>query len=174
MELAELGRAMEEASAGAVNAEVFFGAAIDPAMKGRVQVIIVATGVGGQPLSSVISGASHILLKHTKPESQQASIFAPASRLSAEQPASVSRRPIAQLLQPSPLRAPNLSRPIVPSPVGAFQADPAEPAAGTIVDEAENPEAACSGEDLEIPAFLRRRIHPVESQPSTRAFHAGA
>jgi cell division protein FtsZ len=174
LELAELGRAMEEASAGAVNAEVFFGAAIDPAMKGRVQAIIVATGVGGQPLSSVISGASHILLRHTKPESQPASVFGPSSRLPAEQFASVSRQPIAQLLQPVPIRTPNLSRPIVPSPAGAFQAGAGEPTVGTVVEEAGNSEAVCSGEDLEIPAFLRRRIYPVEPQPSARTFHTGA
>lgn len=182
LELAELDRAMQEAAADAANAEVFFGAAIDPAMKGRVQVIIVATGVGGQPLGSVIAGASHILLKHTKPEGQPISVGAPASRLSMEQPAVPIRRPIAQLLQQPPTRTPNPSRPILLPTAPAAGPEDAEssaarpgaryaPTASTIVDEEENPEAICSGEDLEIPAFLRRRMRPSESQPSIRSFH---
>jgi cell division protein FtsZ len=174
MELAELNRAMQEAAADAANAEVFFGAAIDPAMKGRVQAIIVATGVGGQPLNSVISGASHILLKHTQPEGQPAPVAFPASRLSVEPPAPISRRPIAQLLQQTPARSPNLSRPIVPSAPVASRSDADQPLASTIVEEDENPEAICAGEDLEIPAFLRRRIRPSEPQPSARSFHTAA
>jgi cell division protein FtsZ len=172
LELSELDRAMQEAAADAANAEVFFGAAIDPAMKGRVQAIIVATGVGGQPLGSVIAGASHILLRHTKPERQSASVEVPASRLPAEHPVSVSRPPISQLLQPAPIRNPNLSRPIVPSAFSAAGTDsldtPADPTAqtvltGTVVAEEENREPVCSGEDLEIPAFLRRRMRPSET-----------
>ncbi|MBN2085562.1 MAG: cell division protein FtsZ [Anaerolineales bacterium] len=174
MELSELNRAMQEAAADAANAEVFFGAAIDPAMKGRVQAIIVATGVGGQPLNSVISGASHILLHQAQPETQPAAVSVPASRLPAEQPALAARRPIAQLLQPVPARAPNPSRPIIPGAVSASSADAEGPMSSTIVEEAGNPEAACSGEDLEIPAFLRQRIRPTEAQPSARAFHTAA
>jgi len=49
LELIEVHKAMQEVSAaGAHDAEVVFGAAIDPAMQGRVQAIIVATGVGGR------------------------------------------------------------------------------------------------------------------------------
>ncbi|MBN1438357.1 MAG: cell division protein FtsZ [Anaerolineales bacterium] len=182
LELAELHRAMQEAAADAANAEVFFGAAIDPAMKGRVQVIIVATGVGGQPLGSVIAGASHILLKHSKPEGSPASAAAPVSRLAAEQPAAAVRRPVAQLLQPAPARTPNRSRPIVGTAAPGPAEDPG-PAArpgsfpvetGTIVTEEMTPTAICSGEDLEIPAFLRRRMRPPESPTAGRSFHAAS
>jgi cell division protein FtsZ len=176
LELSELNRAMQEAAADAVNAEVFFGAAIDPAMKGRVQVIIVATGVGGQPLSSVISGASHILLKRPAPDNQTAPVGAPASRLTAE------RTPVSELLQQRPARTPNKSRP--PSGVSGSPAEVAEtpavtPAArytgaSTIVAAEEASEAVCSGEDLEIPAFLRRRMREPEPQPSAHAFRAAS
>jgi cell division protein FtsZ len=182
LELAELDRAMQEAAAGAVNAEVFFGAAIDPAMKGRVQAIIVATGVGGQPLSSVIAGASHILLKHTKPEGQCTPLGMPASRLPVEQPVPVSRRPIAQLLQQPPMRTPYPSRPemlpvssageSITDELGAVRPGARYTSTSTVMDEEENPEAICSGEDLEIPAFLRRRMRPSEPQPAGRAFHS--
>jgi cell division protein FtsZ len=176
MELSELDRAMQEAAADAANAEVFFGAAIDPAMKGRVQTIIVATGVGGQPLGSVIAGASHILLKHTKPEGQDAPVGVPASRLPAKQPAPVERQPIAQLLQQHPVRIPHRSRPIVPASQPAAAPDsPVRPdlqpeQTATLVEQPENPEAVCSGEDLEIPAFLRRRMRTAEPRPSQHTF----
>jgi cell division protein FtsZ len=180
LELSELDRAMQEVAAGAANAEVFFGAAIDPAMKGRVQAIIVATGVGGQPLGSVIAGASHILLKHSKPEGQTAAVAAPASRLPADPPAAPVRRPIAQLLRPSPARAPNPSRPIIGTAAptaGADEPDPSDARAearsappATFVDQEPAPEAVCSGEDLEIPAFLRRRMRSVEPQTPAHTF----
>jgi hypothetical protein len=91
-----------------------------------------------------------------------------------EPPAPISRRPIAQLLQQTPARSPNLSRPIVPSAPVASRSDADQPLASTIVEEDENPEAICAGEDLEIPAFLRRRIRPSEPQPSARSFHTAA
>jgi cell division protein FtsZ len=183
LELAELHRAMQEAAAGATNAEVFFGAAIDPSMKGRVQAIIVATGVGGQPLSSVIAGASHILLKHTAPEGQAAPVGAPSSRVPSEKSAAAARRPVAELLRQTPARAPVPAR--IPGVVAASapQRDPADSAtvippgercveAGSATGEESIPEAACSGEDLEIPAFLRRRMRPPETQTPVRAFRA--
>jgi cell division protein FtsZ len=182
MELAELDRAMQEAAAGAANAEVFFGAAIDPAMKGRVQAIIVATGVGGQPLSSVIAGASHILLKHTKPESPSAPVGAPDAPLAAGQPAPAARRPIAQLLQAVPAHTPHLSRPISLTPRPRSDSDSAEPSihpqpddpqASTIVEDEGTREAVCAGEDLEIPAFLRRRFRAAD-QPAVRQFRPAA
>jgi cell division protein FtsZ len=179
LELSELHRAMQEAAADAANAEVFFGAAIDPAMKGRVQVIIVATGVGGQPLGSVIEGASHILLKRTKPETQPVPASAPAFRSAADRPAPPARRPIAQLLEQRAPRVPHSARsaalsapPPVPYDGTDSPAPLAEPqilSAGPIVEDAETPEAICSGEDLEIPAFLRRRMRPADLQPAQRA-----
>jgi cell division protein FtsZ len=66
LELLEVHQAMQEIqAAGVQDAEVVFGAAIDPGMSGRVQAIVVVTGVGGQPLGSVLAGASHVLLQAT-------------------------------------------------------------------------------------------------------------
>jgi cell division protein FtsZ len=178
LELAELHRAMQEVSAGATNAEVFFGAAIDPSMKGRVQVIIVATGVGGQPLGSVLEGASHILLKHTAPDSaQHAAVAAPFTRLaagSAAQPAPVIRKPIVST-QP-PARIPS-ARPALAAVPAAESREGDSPSAGRniavppAITEEDDLNAVYSMEELEIPAFLRRRSHHAEAQPAAQAFH---
>jgi hypothetical protein len=167
---------MQEASAGATNAEVFFGAAIDPSMKGRVQVIIVATGVGGQPLGSVIEGASHILLKHTAPDSSQpASVSAQFSRLamsSSAQPAPVLRKPIAA----------SARVPVVFRPSAAMDGSSSEKSEADIpsvartavipsaVAEPDDATAVYSMEELEIPAFLRRRMTHADA-PAARALH---
>ncbi len=180
LELAELHRAMQEASAGATNAEVFFGAAIDPSMKGRVQVIIVATGVGGQPLGSVIAGASHILLKHTAPDAiQNTSAAAPFSRLavgSSAQPVPVLRKPIAST-QP-PARIPAASRPIAASTVPSTEPHDGDSSSGArigatplAVTEEDELNAVYSMEELEIPAFLRRRTHSPETPSAVRFLH---
>jgi cell division protein FtsZ len=171
LELSELNRAMQEAAAESANAEVFFGAAIDPAMKGRVQVIIVATGVGGQPLGNVIAGASHILLQRPAPESQPAAVEAPVSRIPK------TRTPVAELLRQNPGRMVKAARPpaAIPAPAPAAEtpSDMRPESARTIVDAEGPAEAVCSGEDLEIPAFLRRRMRtPPDPQPSRRAFRA--
>jgi cell division protein FtsZ len=182
LELAELNRAMQEVSAGATNAEVFFGAAIDPSMKGRVQVIIVATGVGGQPLGSVLAGASHILLKHTTPDASQ-----PASV-----PVSASRLPAASPLQPAPvLRKPFTGSARVPAVMRSYAVtpvpDPRDEESGAAASSAprtieipsavareDDPEAVYSMEELEIPAFLRRRMQRSEPQGADRAYHGAA
>jgi cell division protein FtsZ len=176
LELAELDRAMQEVSAGATNAEVFFGAAIDPSMKGRVQVIIVATGVGGQPIGSVIAGASHILLKHTSPDATQgASVAVPFSRLAAGSsapPLPVLRKPVA-----GPARFPSAFRSAVT--VAASTADSRDgestsTAIPSAVVREDDPDAVYSMEELEIPAFLRRRMQRTEPQGASRSFHSVA
>jgi cell division protein FtsZ len=160
MELAELHRAMQEASAGATNAEVFFGAAIDPAMKGRVQAIIVATGVGGQPLGSVLAGASHILLRHTVPDSaQSAPVEVALARPPAPQP--IPRAPVKAILSGRSLMESREGSPVAVRP--AFRNPEAGAAGAMAADSVSQPTA----EDLEVPAFLRRRptrfaVPPVE------------
>jgi cell division protein FtsZ len=47
--LYEVSRAVEEITCAAPQAEVVFGATIDPLMNGRAQVILVATGLGNAP-----------------------------------------------------------------------------------------------------------------------------
>ena len=150
MELGELHRAMQEASAGASNAEVFFGAAIDPAMKGRVQAIIVATGVGGQPLGSVLAGASHILLRHTIPENaQSAQMESIPAGIPVAMP--IPRAPMRAILSGVPFAEVREGAPVTVRP--AFR-NPEVGASGTMaIDSTTQP----SAEDLEVPAFLRRR-----------------
>jgi len=121
LELIEVHKAMQEVNAGGAHgAEVVFGAAIDPAMQGRVQAIIVATGVGGQPLGNVLAGASHVLLHTTE--------AAPSGRTSFTS--------------------------------GGRAARPSDNSSGsTAAHRIEPPPAE---EDLDVPAFLRRRRRPVE------------
>jgi cell division protein FtsZ len=175
LELAELQRAMQEAAAGAVNAEVFFGAAIDPAMKGRVQVIIVATGVGGQPLGSVLAGASHIILSH--PQGEPMPVAAARNDWPITQHRSAAAQyaiPAAPIGYPSatadlgPRQTPPPQRVGIPRP---FHDEPLPPAVQPsyprrITIPAIDPETApafapappSADEDLEVPAFLRRRV----------------
>ncbi|OGO49715.1 MAG: cell division protein FtsZ [Chloroflexi bacterium RBG_16_64_43] len=121
LELMEVHKAMQEVSAaGAHDAEVVFGAAIDPAMQGRVQAIIIATGVGGQPLGHVLAGASHVILHSGTPGGSDRTA-----------PATLSRG-------------------------GRVGASASVAAAGHRV---EPPPAE---EDLDIPAFLRRRRRPID------------
>jgi cell division protein FtsZ len=175
LELAELHRAMQEAAAGAANAEVFFGAAIDPAMKGRVQVIIIATGVGGQPLGSVIAGASHIILRHSQGE------HAVVGASMGERANSMGYNVTAQFTPPTARATPLAYAPkgnaqpasipqrvaipqTDPEPVGAPQARPTYPRRIILpaVEPEFSPETSplppSADEDLEIPAFLRRRL----------------
>jgi len=121
LELIEVHKAMQEVSAaGAHDAEVVFGAAIDPAMQGRVQAIIVATGVGGQPLGPVLAGASHVILHSAAPGGSDRTATAPLGRSGrAGAPASASS--VGHRVEPPP------------------------------------PE-----EDLDIPAFMRRRRRPID------------
>ncbi len=121
LELIEVHKAMQEVvTSGAQDAEVVFGAAIDPAMHGRVQAIIVATGVGGQPLGSVLAGASHVLLHSAAPAASDRVARAPLSKGSRPQPAQAAAAPAHRVEPPT------------------------------------------AEEDLDIPAFLRRRRRPVE------------
>jgi cell division protein FtsZ len=121
LELIEVHKAMQEVgAAGAHNAEVVFGAAIDPAMQGRVQAIIVATGVGGQPLGRVIAGASHVLLHSAAPGTSDRSSTAPLGHI---------------------VRAGASA----PAPATAHRVEPPPPE-----------------EDLDIPAFMRRRRRPFD------------
>jgi len=115
LELMEVHKAMQEIqAAGAKDAEIVFGAAIDPGMSGRVQAIVVVTGVGGQPLGSVLAGASHVLLQATsvKPEEER-----------------------APSLETSPASAAHVAHRVQPP---------------------------SSEEDLDVPAFIRRRRRGLE------------
>jgi len=52
--LYEVSQAVEEITRSAPQAEIVFGATIDPLMNGRAQVILVATGLGGRPIPEAI------------------------------------------------------------------------------------------------------------------------
>jgi hypothetical protein len=151
-------------------------------------VIIVATGVGGQPLGSVIAGASHILLKHTSPDAAQSiPVGIPFSRPAADssgQPVPVLRKPIALPVHP-PSRISSAIRSVVHSSVPGAETHDADsiPTVPSVerntvnppgMPMEEDPDVVYSMEDLEIPAFLRRRMHRPESETTGRAFHGAA
>ncbi len=61
LSLFEVSQAAAEISRLSPNAEVIFGATIDPMMNGRAQVILVATGLTRQPLKRAASAASDVV-----------------------------------------------------------------------------------------------------------------
>lgn len=118
LSLAEVSQAMETISLAAKpEAEILFGAVIDPKMEGRVQITLVATGVRVEELTTALPRAERLFVGRDVPGKP---LF---------------RRPPTDWGQPA-------SSPL------AYEVDLAErlPARSLI-----------GGEDLEVPAFLRRR-----------------
>ncbi len=72
--LYEVSQAAAEISRLSPNAEVIFGATIEPLMNGRVQVILVATGLGRQPRQKAMEAASEMVIRRPTP----APVLAPA------------------------------------------------------------------------------------------------
>jgi hypothetical protein len=116
----------------APNAEVVFGATIDPLMKDRAQVILVATGLGGQPLSDVMAHASDVMLRRPATPQVEQDAVPPT-------PASGEEAPI------------HLAEALFSQAIASAKASD-EPWA---VTEAPTPRHNLN--DLDVPAFLRRR-----------------
>jgi cell division protein FtsZ len=129
--LYEISQAADVITRAAPGAEVVFGATIDPMMSGRAQVILVATGLGGQPLSDVMAHASDVLLRRPATSTDECTTHPMA--LAAEEPAV------------------HLAEALFSQAIAGAQA-PDEP---WVVTGAPNPTQRLN--DLDVPAFLRRR-----------------
>jgi cell division protein FtsZ len=67
LSLFEVSQAAADLARLAPNADVVFGATIDPVMNGRAQVILIATGLGSQPGRKVVETASDVIFAHAAP-----------------------------------------------------------------------------------------------------------
>ncbi|MBI3761072.1 MAG: cell division protein FtsZ [Chloroflexi bacterium] len=112
--------------AAGADAEIVFGATIDLALAGEAQVILIATGVGGQPLNAIVAGASEMVIKPRSASTQQ-------NRLPEGETAVDPRQARPAALPVSP----RLMEWVVAEPSLAAQ--------------------AVDSNDLDEPAFLRRR-----------------
>ena len=137
------------------DANIIFGAVVDPALKGKVKITVIATGFGPHPPSRAVGAPAQTPVDMTayvdqpKLRAEQASATAngildraQASRLS------IARRPALDL----PISVAAATGPAVPLPSSAHTADGKElPAVG-----AEDPDFDLSS-TFDVPAFLRRQ-----------------
>jgi cell division protein FtsZ len=132
LSLFEVNQAASEISTAAPNAEVVFGATVDPVYTGRAQVILVATGVETQSLESLhpnVPLRRPITARVREPEPEPAAVM-------VEQPARAAARDGGQLAEA-------LFSQVVPGPAAEAR-DP-------------SPASAAAQNSLDLPAFLRRR-----------------
>jgi cell division protein FtsZ len=130
LSLFEVNQAATEISTAAPNAEVIFGATVDPVYTGRAQVILVVTGVETQALESIrpdVAIRRPIQVRAPQPE-----------------PAVMVAEPQTHAAAPSGGQlAEALFSQVVPSPTAEAR-DP-------------SPAATAAQNSLDLPAFLRRR-----------------
>lgn len=145
--LFEVGRAVNHiTNAASIETEVVFGASVEPAMTGRAQVIMVATGVGGHTLEEVMSQQP---LNRWRPEP----VAAPAK---ADRPTPPAAEPI-HAQEYADVTAP-------PPEDGSADADPRQ--MHWVVAEP----AAVVPDNIDIPAFLRRRrVQTAAGEPTKKA-----
>jgi cell division protein FtsZ len=138
------------------DANIIFGAVVDPALKGRVKITVIATGFGPQIASRPVSPGGHTPIDMT-PYTEQARVRVDAAVMSGTAMApprlSINRRPLFDL------------------PLAASSGAAAAPAASPVPSMAETFSAAAMAEkkkpsvdpdfDLQsafdVPAFLRRQ-----------------
>jgi cell division protein FtsZ len=139
LSLFEVSQAAQELNAAAPNAEVIFGATVDPSMEGRTQVILVAIGMDGP------KAAEAEALK-AEPVLRRPIVVEPA-------PA----EPVAAEPEPEGYLADALFQQVVaPKPVEQAQA---------LADARPGPAAPpAAANNLDVPAFLRRRRSLREMQ----------
>jgi len=140
------------------NAEIIPGVISDERMQGRAQVILVVTGLGGTPIEQALFGAEKIMQSNE----QQPPAYTP------NQPQSVPS-PAVPLPQQRPVSRPSLSHFTSPQtqPTAQLQSQPAPRAVGTPApsaasnsprQDAPQIEIASGPVNLDVPAFMRRRL----------------
>jgi cell division protein FtsZ len=141
LSLYEVSQAAAEITAAAPNAEVIFGATVDPILKGRAQVILVVTGIETETQN---------------PPKPDLSFRRPASaRTAAEQPPAA---PVA-VEAPEPAEPEvHLAEALFSQAVAASSVDhPLVVADSPAAENRAAPSAAPAQSNLDVPAFLRRR-----------------
>ncbi len=150
------------------NAKVIFGAIIDEGMKDEIKVTVIATGFEQRPapskVKSVVAGGTYTSSRTPEPLDRMSftgrsapTTSAPAPRSSAEGPFTAAAiQPDEPIVSPPPRMpdpAPAAHQPHVQSPTYAPTQPPRPPAPPSRV-----PGKTSEEEDLEIPAFLRKKM----------------
>src|SRR5439155_21531433 len=81
------------------DANIIFGAVVDPALKGRVKITVIATGFGAQIASRPLNSGAHTPIDMA-PYTEQARVRADAAVINTAMPAprlSINRRPLFDL-----------------------------------------------------------------------------
>jgi len=133
-------------------ANIIFGAVVDPELKGRVKITVIATGFGPQVASQPMTSGGHTPVDMT-PYTEQArmrvdSPVVPAAAMPAPR-LSISRRPLFDL----PMSANSSSMPTSSSASAAEMVDALPPAARKPVMD---PDFDLQS-TFDVPAFLRRQ-----------------
>ena len=142
LSLFEVSQAAAEITAAAPNAEVIFGATIDPVLAGRAQVILVVTGIETESMS-----APRPEIAHRRSAAVQASSESSAVPLPVTEPATASAAPeihLAEALFSQAVASSTHDQPMVVAD------SPAE-------SHGSAPSSGGSQANLDMPAFLRRR-----------------
>jgi cell division protein FtsZ len=152
LSLFEVSQAASEITAAAPNAEVVFGATVDPMLNGRTQVILVMTGI-----ETEIMGSQAADLSYHRPAARPA----PEPHLAAEAPA---EEPTPARAEPAPTQPEvHLAEALFSQAVASSAIDHpmvvADAAAEARASHEARPVAASASAPagLDMPAFLRRR-----------------
>jgi cell division protein FtsZ len=155
--------------------EIVMGVHHDPAMEGRVEAIMIVTGLGGRPLEEVLPGAERLQQAEAHSQAPAASRpVAQAAAAASPTPTQAAAQAIAQARAAQPpasapaawsqagLRTHSLSAPAAPA-IAVAQARPADPPKPDLFPayaqqtEAPAPALPARGaRELDLPAFLRR------------------
>jgi len=130
------------------DANIIFGAVVDPTIKGKVKITVIATGFGEPAAAKAVGSPADTPVDMT--------VYADQTRLRADSP------PVPPSFAPPSFAAPRLSiarRPLVEMPptAGANVAGDAGGNGGAIRTLAADAAAAELGSTFDVPAFLRRQ-----------------
>ena len=153
LSLFEVSQAAAEITAAAPNAEVLFGATIDPMLNGRTQVILVVTGIETETM-----GPRTTDLSYHRPASKAASeprpvAEAPQTMPAEPQPAQPEMH-LAEALFSQAVASSAMDHPLVVADAAGGEARAAE---RNSAERNSVPAAAPAQASIDMPAFLRRR-----------------
>jgi len=134
------------------DANIIFGAVVDPALKGRVKITVIATGFGPQPGARPTTSGAHTpidMMPYTEHARVRAESAVVAGAAMAAPKLSITRRPLFDL----PLAA---SGGPAPAPAASPAAEMAHPPATETRKPAVNLNLDLSS-TFDVPAFLRRQ-----------------
>ncbi len=137
LSLFEVSQAAAELNAAAPNAEVIFGATVDPSMEGRTQVILVATGLDNPSTPAVVVEEEKVDMAFRRPGATK-----PVVEMAAE-PQPVEVEPEGYLADALFHQVVNAKAPEPPLVSADARPGPAAP--------------PVTQNNLDVPAFLRRR-----------------